>query len=718
MPNNLPPGFEVDAPPRAAKSAPKSAPSARTSLPAGFTIDEALDERQREISDKQVNEAARRDNFARQLEDQFPGQFPADPTGNTSTVDPYASQRYDAVAAPPSSNFKASLKNAFIADPATRKRELAKDVGVPESRVGDIDGRPVFVNDAGKVQGVSNSFLSGLAGLTAASPEIVGSGAGAIIGAPALLGGGPVVGSGLGGGAGRAVKRGVASLMFDEPVTPASLGKEVGIETAVSAAGAGVGKAVSAFAGRGRLLDNTLSPAQLRAAESTISRVKASTGIDLDLAQASGDRVLLGMRDFVARSPSQIARLIDAADEASAGKLDSATRNFLDSVSTAAPSEVVGRNGVNSAQMLLRATREKASKKVEPLYTEAYREVPEIKNRRFLAMLKLPYFDDAVKTATERARLKGIKYDNRPPDLRLMDYTKQALDDTIEQLKSDPASKGNRSVLEALVPRRNEFVKFLDNVSGNKYKTARDAYAAEAQRTIEPLTNGVVGVLSRVKDPVVAKAAAKVLNDPSVSPQAISFARTQLDQASPGAWNGMVRQWLGQKWAAANKPSQSGDVLNPAGKFYQSVFGEGQRERTRAMLPGGAAQAFDDLMLAMEALAKTPLGASRVAGSNTFRDTAIDRQITDSIASGTKAIARPITSLVEFVEGNGKEKAMEAFTQAIMDPAKRAQLKAITKLKPGTQRALLLGSLLSTQSGSALLGTQELLSPPPRAQAQ
>lgn len=693
--------------------------AAPAKLPAGFTIDDAIDAKQREISSAQVEDAAARYDFAKQLEQQFPAQFPPpDEQGQRERLNYFGAGDYQPTIETGSkgSSFGGAFKSAFIADPGTRKREVAQSVfpGDPkgQERVGEINGATVYLDDDGQVKRLANRLTGAAASLAASSPEIVGAGIGGVTGSP-------VVGAGIGGALARGGKRVLSNLVFDEPITPGSVARESAVEGVVSAGGAALGKAVAKLAGAGRVVDYTPTPAQARAAEDVIRNVRQSTGINLDLAQGSSDRVLIGLRDFVSRYPGKSAKLIQQADDVNAGKLEQATRSYLDSVATAAPAELVGRNGVNTAQLLIRTAREKVSQKVQPLYEAAYRQVPEIKNRRFLAMLELPYFKQAVEQAKERALLKGIKYEGKPVDLRLADYTKQALDDQIAALRSKPET---RAIAAALTERRSNFIKFLDNVSGDKYKVARAEYQKLAKGTLDPLENGVVGVLSRIKEPTVAKAAAKVLSDPNVSPQAISFARAQIEQQGPGAWDGMVRQWLGQKWAKANKPSQRGEVLNPAGKFYQEVFGETNRERTLAMLPPSARQSLEDLMLAMQKLAQTPLGASRgAAGSNTFRDTAIDAEIRQSVEGAKRFTEKPISSTLDFFFGKSdeaKQKIFERFTEAILDPAKRSQLKKITQLKPGTQQRILLGTLLATEGGSISAGTQDLLSPPPPVQKQ
>lgn len=713
-------------------------------------LQKAMEQHARATGDYQVDQAGRRLDFAQKLGAAFPEQFP-DP----AEIDPFAAERGPAIPAE-NANFGASLKAGIIADPDTSRREIAKSLFPDDpngmQRVGFMDGKPVYVNDKGELQRVSPSLIGGAAELVANTPEAVGS----VIGSFAT--GNPVAGAAVGAAGGKALKRGVSELVFDEPATPASVGKEMAGEVAVNALAGGAGKALTGFAGRSKIVD--LAPRDVKTAEQLRTYVKQSTGIDLDLAQASGDRMLLGLRDFAASYPGKTAELFQAADEVAAGQLDTATNRVLDVIARSTPSEISGRAGVNAAEAVIRAARLNVSQSVRPLYEAAYEAVPQVNNPQILGLLKLPYFREAfaagqkLRTLETRAAQRPSRMDSQVlternadgsttrtarrtdttqtgaiktretitntrqedvangtlttsselrdfnitnPSLQELDYTKRALDEKIESL----AESGQRQRARVLRNTRNEFVAALDAIPNQPWQAARAEYGELARSQIEPLENGVIGVLAKIKDPTVSRAAVKVFSDPNVSPQAINLAKTALERQSPEAYAGLVRQYLGHRWNQAMKSTQGGDVINPAGKFRQAVYGTpGDKEKMRAMLPAGAGSAFDDLMLAMEKLSRTPLGASRIAGSPTFSRTEMNESLKGHGGVGVKWLTTPRKAVIDAAEERAKQQSLQGITEALLDPAKRNQLRSVARMQPGTKQAVLLGTILTGQAAA------------------
>lgn len=719
-------------------------------------LQKAIEQHSRARGDYQVNEAARSLEQAQGIGEANPDVYGGIVAAGEPQIDPYASLRGPSIPAD-KANFGASLKAGIIADEGTQRREIAKSLFPNDprgaERVSFLDGTPVYVDDQGQLKRVSPALVSGLAEITANVPEAVG----ATIGSFAT--GNPVSGAAVGGAGGRALKRGVSELLFDEPATPLSVAKEMAGEGAVNLVAGGIGKGVAAFAGRGKIVD--FSPANVRTAEQARQYVKQTTGIDLDLAQASGDRKLLALRDYAARYPGRTAELIQAADEATAGQLDTATNHVFDAIAKSTPSEIAGKEGVGAAQIVIRAAREKVSKEVKPLYDAAYVAVPEVTDPDILKMLELPHFDAAMRSGRRLAVLEGATtpraaskvapeqqitsaasqsdldsvakalklFDENPtpkmqaleaaymrrskelrgapqqatvhaaqadaPSLRDLDYLKRGLDDAIESLRA----KGKRQEAAALISRKNEMVAKLDQLSNGQWKQARQRYQELIRANVEPLENGMVGVLANIKDPVVSRAAVKIFSDPNVTPQAINLAKTALEKQSPEAYAGLVRQYLSHRWNQALKSTQGGDVINPAGKFRQAVFGTpADRERMRAMLPAGASSAFDDLMLAMEKLSRTPLGASRVAGSNTFRDTELNESLKGQGAIVFRWLTSPRKSIQDAAEERAKQQSLTAITEALLDQAKRSQLRQVARMQPSTKQAILLSGLLSGQA--------------------
>lgn len=711
-----------------------------TSKPAGspLTFDDVYAQQPARVG-------GRRD--VRQGEMLIPGEgLPGSPSFRPAMVTPRPQPATDA-------NFGAALKSELVEDQDTRLRLVAESLGVPVERVGMVDDKPVFVNDEGQLQYVSGWGSRTGAAILANTPEAVGG----VIGSMAAS---PVVGSTAGAMGARGIKRAVAGALFDEPQTISGNLQDVATEGALNL-GAGIaGKGISKVLDRGKTVD--FAPSNRAAAEAVRTRVKGSTGIGLDLAQASGDRKLISLRAYAGRYPGKSAELIQAADEATEGQFEAAATRVLNMIATSQPQEVAGSAGVNAAQMVIAKARRNVSDSVRHLYEAAYKAVPEVdrttkQGEKILDYLKLPYFQEAFSAgqklraletgsavnprqrvtetltrrtdeATERAsttvdstptgakritsrlstedapretpdgtltrRSETVHSDVTRPSLAELDYTKRALDERIESMMLS----GQRQRARALKIKRDEFVAALDALPNQQWQAARKEYAELAKSTIEPLENGVVGVLSKIKNPRVATAAAKIFQDANVSPQQIAFARSQISKTEGGeeAWNGLVRQWMGQKLNRAFKETQTGEVLNPAGKFRQAVFGTPQdRARMAAMLPQGAVRDFEELMFAAEKLASTP-----IAGSNTMRDTEIKEQLQGTGAVVFRWLTSPRQAVVDAAEQRALEQGTVAITEALLDPAKRSQLRRVVKMKPSARQALMISTIVGGQATS------------------
>jgi hypothetical protein len=671
----LPPGYKVD------QTGEDSLPP----LPDGFALDATpFDKAQgaRETQAQPILKEGRRPGGPFEL---VPG-----PNGQLLTI--------PALQPAEASNFFASLKGSLVEDEETKRRLIAQELfpNDPEAinRVGFLEGVPAYVDDKGVMRRLSPPSVRLGAAAVANLPEAVGAAAGSPAG---------VAGSTLGAVGARGLKRAAAGLIFDEPQTIAGNLQDLAVEGGLNVVSSGGGKMLAKFADRGKIVD--FSPRDLKSAEQVRQYVKRTMDIDLDLAQASGDRKLIALKAYAARYPGRSADLIQAADETAQGQFEAATSRVLDSVAKAKPFEVAGADAINTAQMAIKLARQKVYQQVKPLYDDAYAAKTEIKNPRLLAMLKLPHFQQAFLGGQRIAKLEGTALKaGQKPDLRALDYTKQGLDDQIDKL----VQAGNRKEAAALIERKNEFVAFLDNVTDDKYQLARQKYQELIRGTVEPLENGPVGVLAKIDDRDAAIAAAKIFNDQGLTPQSITSARAAIEKQNPDVWNSLVRTWMSGKMDRALKEAQTGEVINPAGKMRQAFFGrDSDRQKVRAMLPPGASSAFEDLMVAAEKLSSTP-----IAGSNTMRDTEIKEMLGSTGAVVFRFLTSPRQAVTQAAERRALEQGTTAITQALLDPAKRSELRRVVRMAPSTQQALMIAGIISGHSAAAAAATDSEKLPP------
>lgn len=644
------------------------------------------------------------------------------------------------------SNFGANLKSAIPADMATRRRVLAQSLfpndpqGV--NRVGFIDDKPVYVDEGGQLRMVSGKWTNRGIGVLKSTPEVAGS----IVGSFAT--GNPISGSALGAAGGAGLKRAASGLFFDEPLTSGGVAREMGAEAATDVAGGLIGKGVASFADRGRIADFT--PQNMRGALSTRDRLKQLTGIDVDLAQASGNRKLIAIRAYAARYPGKSAELIQAAEEAQQGQVEDAVGRVLDSVARAAPAEVYGVNGMNAARMVIETAKASRDHAVRPYYEAARKisisgDVAETLNRDPV----LRHFGKKVQNDPLYQRQLGIDPDaattirtNATPaqELRsdsLMNHQRmepvagsrasrslkvpaaqpvntvgywhqvqQAIDDEIAKSAKEP----NR--VRILSDARKMLNQKLEAASP-EFAQANAYYSQVTRESIEPLEQSAVGTLARITNPKAATAAARIFSDPNVSAAQLRATRAAIVNQEGGAqaWNGLVRQWVSSRWNKAMRETQTGSEVNPAGKFRQALVGTPEdKAKMTIMLPPGSMQAFDDLMEAAQSIARTPS-----AGSNTMRDTEIKEQLKGTALTAYRYLTSPRQAIREAGEQRALEQATGAIAEAILNPVKRSQLRQVVRMAPSTKKLILLSGILTAKTGQENVSGQTELPRPSRA---
>jgi hypothetical protein len=593
------------------------------------------------------------------------------------------------------SNFTATFKANLVEDPDTKVRLAAETLfpGDPNgaSRVGLVGGRVVKVNDQGQLEYVTDKMGEFGAGMVANSPEMIAGTAGSL--SPL-----PVASSTLGVMGARGLKRAAAGVVFDEPQTIEGNLKNIAQEGAINLVTAGAAKGLTKVADRGRVVDFT--PTNLADAQAVQQSVKGRFGIDLNLAQASGDPRLVQMWRYVSKYPGKSAEIADEVRLLQEGQVDEAVQMLLDKVGKGNPSPVLGQAAIDTSKATIAKARKDLSDQVRPLYDEAYAAVPEITDPSILGFLKLPYFDKAFARGQKIAELEGFAVPAGKPDLRSMDYLKRALDDNIEGL----SRAGNRQEARALKIRRDEFVAALDALPNQQWQAARKAYAEGMKATVEPLENGVVGLLAKVKDPKAATAAVRVFKDPNIGPGDILKAKQAIISQPGGAeaWDGLTRQWLGIAWNNAQKVTHAGAVRNAPGKFAQAVAGTpADKARLVAALGPERGTLAVDMIEALQQVART-------SGENS--DTAFMQEISGSFrgtASRTaRAVMAPRATMIQSAEDSAIKANTAKIAEALSNPAKVRLLKTVVKMPEGTKKATMLAAILGISSSRAAAGDQ------------
>ncbi len=155
---------------------------------------------------------------------------------------------------------------------------------------------------------------------------------------------------------------------------------------------------------------------------------------------------------------------------------------------------------------------------------------------------------------------------------------------------------------------------------------------------------------------------------------------------------------MGTKWNKALRETQTGAEVNPAGKLRQALVGTPEdKQKMAVMLPPGSVQAFDDLMEAAQGLARTPN-----SGSNTMRDTQIAESLKGTAAVAYRFLTTPRAAIRDAAEQKRLDDATKAIAEAILNPAKRAQLRQVVRMSDTTKKAAVLSTILGGQVAARL----------------
>ncbi|UOF80517.1 hypothetical protein [Caudoviricetes sp.] len=609
-------------------------------------------------------------------------------------------------------NFPASYAQSVLRDEGTTLKAVAKAIypndpdAVKKYNFRMVDGRVAYTpSDKAPERFATSTASNIIGGIAGNAPEIAGGIAGAVIG---TAGGHPVLGGMLGATGARALQDVAVGQAYGEPQTSLGNAADLAKTAALEGAAGGAAKVGLGIAGRGRTLD--ISPANIAAAQAQRAGIKQSTGVDVDLALASGDPALLQVRNWLSQQPNQTARAIQAADADMAGQFEKATSAVLDRIATGAHSDVLGQKGINAAQEAIEAAKEARSTAVAPLYKAAGDVSLSADTLKLL--LKDPVLRDAAKRVTNRpvfqkdlgvnpgdvaantprpksktelTWVEGVgfkpatpKARRASPNMKTVQFwhvVKKTLDDQISAAKAKGANNEARILAQA----RSSLAGKMEAASP-EYAAANAEFARQSRLIVEPLENSIVGVLAKVNDQKAGEVAAKIFKgDFNVSPAEIFRARQVISKQDPEAWDGLVRQYIQNAYTKAGTATQGGGEVNAAGKMYQALYGnENRRQMLYAALGKDKADALEALMGAAKAAARAP-----VKGSNTQPNMAIARVFEGWAANLSSNLRGTLTQ--QWKEAATNKNAQKVW-EALNDPAKVAKLRTAMRIPDETRR--------------------------------
>lgn len=258
----------------------------------------------------------------------------------------------------------------------------------------------------------------------------------------------------------------------------ASTGAAIG--AVMSPVGAVLGRGVQAVAQR-RAAN---LPADLRAQSIALGGMKAADLSPQDVMQrlTQGQtiaEVAKPLTDLagsvIRRSPEAAARMTELA----AARKAERPQKLLEAVR----GEVAGGEATTAAQ--LQKITEAQRKAATPFYQQAFDEAGPIQSPLIDDLMTLEPFQMAYKRAQAIAKLERNPIPDyqpgQPISLRAANYIKQGLDEVVYGAKRDPSSSIGKTQLGLIDQLRGDFVREVDSMAPESYRTARGIYAGAAR---------------------------------------------------------------------------------------------------------------------------------------------------------------------------------------------------------------------------------------------
>ena len=462
---------------------------------------------------------------------------------------------------------------SLATDPKARIRWYAEQSGMPEDRfsVGK-DGRIAYQADDGKSyyaeapsrlpRSFGEAGQQAMRGLGPAIPAVTGTTAG-VLTAPMLAGGplgmaGSMGLTGLAGAGGEALRQGIANQVMGQDFSP----KQMAIEGGQAALGQGIGGGLTRLANRNAAVDinryDKNAVANLRA--------KAQThGVDLTPAESTGLPSLAARQKALGNLPAS-ADTMQEFYEKRAGQVGDAVNRTLRGISPEDSAEAAGKQGVEAAAKAIKNARAERAAVAGPKYAFVNDPAVRVPQAAFQPIADDKFLADQIK-AVKGSTLNDMA-SVADDALPVLDQVKKNIDDMISVAKR--AGEGNK--VRLLQGKLDKLLGAVDE-QFPAYKEARAAFAGESP-AVDALEKGIVGIVSKLKDPQAKEAATRLFNPTSSGPRAAQVARDAIEKADPAAWQAIKRAYLEDAWSKAQTQTLQGEALNAGAKFRKALFGD------------------------------------------------------------------------------------------------------------------------------------------------
>ena len=403
--------------------------------------------------------------------------------------------------------------------------------------------------------------------------------------------------TGAAAGLGEALRQFIGQKLLGDPFSKG----DVALEAGMAATGQGLAKIGTKVAQRNAARDiKRLQPQKV----SRLQQEAADEGIQLTPAELTNLSSLKAQQQAVQSMPYSSDIMQEFLEERATKQIPSAVYRKLEAISPVDSGEMAGEMARGAAKSAMESVTKQRAAQASPIYRRAFANKAEVDISDVMKSLadEQTKSKGIMKNALSKVQeilsfpAEGKRY--METDLETLHYAKLELDRMIETARET----GIGNVTKAkLVQVKNGLLAAMDEASPD-YKAARAIYA-DLSPGVSKVREGVVGIISDLKDTQLQKAASKIFNPEASGPRSVIQARELIGKADPKAWNAIRRAWLQENFEKAGREyATGGGARLQGGKFRAAVFGDAKRKSMmKEMLGAKEFTSFEKLMNVLEA---------------------------------------------------------------------------------------------------------------------
>lgn len=485
-------------------------------------------------------------------------------------------------------------------------------------------------------------------------------------------------------GLGETIRQGVGRLLVDDPIDAGPIVKE----TATGAAEQALAGGITGFMGRRAARDVSRID---KPAVAALADKANKYDIPLTPAEQTNLPSLKAQQKALSNLPYS-SDIMDDFYKMRGGKVSEAVGSILDDISRVEGGELAGQAGKDAASAITSNMTAARAKQAKPLYDKAFASKTPVDIKPVVSYIdnQLTTAKGGIKTTLEKARGLLAKPGTEELDDSVIGLhnAKMAIDDMISNARESGIGNVSKAKLMEV---KSRLLKQIDAVSPD-YKSARALYA-DVSPGIDKVKEGVVGILSELKDTRLQKAGEILFDPKAIGPRSVREARGLFYGAKQqDSWNALLRSYLQEHFEKAGREyATAGGVSTQGAKFRATMFGNPkQRDILKAAMEPQQFDALSNLMDVLEATGR----ASKV-GSDTAWNQEAMREIRRQSGGVTSNIVAPHQipgRLREWYEQVKLGKYSENLANIVTSPDAVKKLKALRQVSPRSARATVIAA--------------------------